>query len=224
VSEEKYKEINVRLKRLVVEERKSLQQVRQNYAQELKSRTELELLLRQCVEDVRKEIARRKLETAQFGGNGDLSKLYSRNPGAIPVEEFTQEDRERALELLLSQERVVTLLYAKAFPVHPKKSNLPLEPHLSLGPGSGPLPGSSIGNYGGGGGGMGGILGGDDDISGTFGGGQDSKDPLRPQTSGILGLGPSGDRDRDRDKDRGDKLPSMSGGSLGSGRRPSSGK
>lgn len=36
----------------------------------------------------------------------------------IPVEDFTQEDRERVLELLLSQERVVTLLYARAFPMH----------------------------------------------------------------------------------------------------------
>ena len=47
----------------------------------------------------------------------DLVKLYSKNPGAIPVDEFQQEDRERALELLLSQERVITLLYAKTFPV-----------------------------------------------------------------------------------------------------------
>jgi hypothetical protein len=30
-----------------------------NYSQELRSRTEMEMLLRSCVEDVRKEIARR---------------------------------------------------------------------------------------------------------------------------------------------------------------------
>ena len=54
-------------------------------------------------------------------GNGDLPKLYSRQPGLIPVEDFTREDRERAIELLLSQERVVTLLYAKAFPVASNK-------------------------------------------------------------------------------------------------------
>jgi glucose-6-phosphate-specific signal transduction histidine kinase len=46
-------------RRLLAEERKALHQLRQNYTQELKSRTELEALLRQCVEDVRKEIARR---------------------------------------------------------------------------------------------------------------------------------------------------------------------
>lgn len=114
--DERYKEINKRLRRLLAEERKSLQQVRQNYAVELNARTEMELLLRKCVEDVRKEIARRHIEASAMVGS-DLVKLYSKNPGAIPVDEFQQEDRERALELLLSQERVITLLYAKTFPV-----------------------------------------------------------------------------------------------------------
>lgn len=116
-TEDRYKEVNTRLRRLLADERKNLLQVRQHYAQELKSRTEVEILLRQCVEDVRKEIAKRHVESAQFAGSGDLAKLYSRQPGTIPIEDFTQEDRERALELLLSQERVVTLLYAKTFPI-----------------------------------------------------------------------------------------------------------
>jgi hypothetical protein len=34
-------------------------QVRENYAKELRARTEMELLLRQCVEDVRSEIAKK---------------------------------------------------------------------------------------------------------------------------------------------------------------------
>lgn len=119
-SDDRYKEVNNRIRRLLADERRNLQQVRQNYAQELKSRTEMEMLLRQCVEDVRKEIARRHIESAQFASSGDLAKLYNRQPGMIPIEDFTQEDRERALELLLSQERVVTLLYAKAFPINVK--------------------------------------------------------------------------------------------------------
>ena len=55
----RYKEANTRLRKLLADERRSLQQVRQNYSQELKTRTEMEMLLRACVEDVRKEIARR---------------------------------------------------------------------------------------------------------------------------------------------------------------------
>lgn len=127
----RYKEVNVRMRKLLADERKSLQQVRQNYAAELKSRTEMEMLLRQCVDDVRKEIARRHIESAQFSQNNDLARMYNREPGLIPVEDFTQEDRERALELLLSQERVVTLLYSKTFPVDTKggKSNADLS-HL----------------------------------------------------------------------------------------------
>jgi hypothetical protein len=116
-TEDRYKEVNIRIRKILAEERKSLQQVRQNYAQELKTRTEMEMLLRQCVDDVRKEIARRHMESSQFSQGTDLAKMYHRQPGLIPVEEFTQEDRERALELLLSQERVVTLLYTKAFPI-----------------------------------------------------------------------------------------------------------
>lgn len=35
----------------------------------------------------------------------------------MTIDDFTPQDRERTLSLLLSQERVVTLLYAKTFPV-----------------------------------------------------------------------------------------------------------
>jgi hypothetical protein len=111
-SEEKLKAANVRLRRLIAEERKSLKIARENYASELRARTEMELLLRQCVADVRKEIAKRNIASAQA-----QQQLYGRAPGLIPVDEFTKEDRERALELLLAQERVVSLLYAKTFPL-----------------------------------------------------------------------------------------------------------
>lgn len=122
-TEDRYKEVNIRMRRLLADERKNLQQVRQNYAQELKARTEMEMVLRQCVDDVRKEIARRHIESAQFSQGNDLAKMYNRQPGLIPIEDFTQEDRERALELLLSQERVVTLLYSKTFPVNNRAKN-----------------------------------------------------------------------------------------------------
>ena len=128
-TDDKYKDINIRLRRLLGEERKNLQQLRQNYAIELKNRTEAELLLRTCIEDVRKEIARRHIENAQISNNAqsqDLAKLYGRTPGMIPIEQFNAEDRERAIELLLSQERVLALLYSKAFPILRQNSGLDL--------------------------------------------------------------------------------------------------
>lgn len=54
-------------------------------------------------------------------------KLYSKPAGNIAVSDFNQEDRERAMELLLSQERVLTLLYAKTFPIATKPGGLSLE-------------------------------------------------------------------------------------------------
>ena len=128
--DEKLRDVNKRLRRLLADERRALQLVRNNYAEELKARTELEMLLRSCVEDIRKEIARRHVEQAKFTNNvavQDLANLYAKNPGDIPMEEFMQEDRERAMELLLSQERVVTLLYAKTFPVKAKPGGVALE-------------------------------------------------------------------------------------------------
>jgi hypothetical protein len=126
----KYKDINKRIRRLLADERRALQAVRQNYARELQSRTELELLLRKSVEDVRKEIARKHAESAQYSNNlkvKDLAALYAKDSSNIPIEEFTQEERQRSLEILLSQERVVTLLYAKTFPVSIKQKGAVLE-------------------------------------------------------------------------------------------------
>ena len=51
------------------------------------------------------------LTKGAFGGESQHNGVN------LPIEDFAQEDRERTLELLLSQERVVTLLYSKVFPM-----------------------------------------------------------------------------------------------------------
>ena len=81
--------------------------------------TEMEMLLRKCVEDVRDEISRRNLTNLQLSESSNKkgwSPLYMPKDNVSP-NEFTKEDRERALELLLSQERVISLIYSKTFPV-----------------------------------------------------------------------------------------------------------
>jgi hypothetical protein len=55
----RYKEVNSRLRKLLAEERRSLVQVRANYTNEINSRTDLEMLLRECVEEVQREGERR---------------------------------------------------------------------------------------------------------------------------------------------------------------------
>ena len=99
---------------------------RASLAAELHQRTELEVFLRQCVEDVRLDIARKRTDvltqphtssplstgrgTGRDGGeSGDAD-------GGISLADFSTADREKVLELLLSQERVINLLYSKTFP------------------------------------------------------------------------------------------------------------
>ena len=101
-AEARYREVVARLKRLLGTERRNLRSVRQAHAKELESRTELEGLLRACVDDVRKDISSQRAAPPEAARGG-----------------MAASDRERVLELLLSQERVVTLLYDRTFPERP---------------------------------------------------------------------------------------------------------
>jgi hypothetical protein len=133
----------------------------------------------------------RQIESAQLGSilkgissPGQINKVYSSQPAShIPIDSFAQEDRERALELLLSQERVVTLLYSKVFPVTNTAANAPNT-----------LNGNNLhrGGAGAAGGAKGGLMGPsidellhgvDDDDDSTAG------SPTRPSTTGGLGGG-----------------------------------
>jgi len=57
--------------------------------------------MRACVEDVRQEVAHKRME-----GPTAYSKKKS----------MSQQEKDKIVEVLLSQERVLTLLYDKTFP------------------------------------------------------------------------------------------------------------
>lgn len=123
-SEERYREVIARMKRLLEVERRNLRAVRAAHAKDLQSRTELESLLRACVGDVRKEIASQRAAAAAAspkGGSGGGGSA----PGHGEAEELSARERERVLELLLSQERVVSLLYERTFPPRPPADDAP---------------------------------------------------------------------------------------------------
>ena len=113
-------EMNKRVKRLLADERRNLHNARQSLAQEIKDKTELSIMLRQCVNEVKREISRRRQHEAS--NILDLCQkqtsvlLKSSTNEPIHIKDFETADRERALELMLSQERVLELLYAKTFP------------------------------------------------------------------------------------------------------------
>ena len=118
----KYKDTKERLRGLLIVEKKNLHAVRANYAAEMQSRTELETLLRHCVDDVRKEISSlspRYNDTAMSSSHA-LSVSAPLLPLSFSC--FQKCDRERTLDLLLSQERVLHLLCANTFPARQRST------------------------------------------------------------------------------------------------------
>ncbi len=105
-----------------------------------------QVFLRQCIEDVSSDIAsrRRALLTA---GDEEVGEMHAaaaaaRKPGAgggdggdglgaVALSTFEASDREKVMELLLSQQRVINLLYSKTFPPRGGSKLSPLD-----GPGS----------------------------------------------------------------------------------------
>ena len=80
----------------------------------------MQQILRQCVDDVKNEIQKKKHEgKAQYYNktNGAITFKNKRNTGMeFDDKNLTKAEREKILEVLLSQERVLTLLYDKTFP------------------------------------------------------------------------------------------------------------
>jgi hypothetical protein len=109
------------MKVLLERERKNLSRARKSYEREVNQRTELEIFLRQCVRDVQIEISRRREElinTNPVDRDKESDGRRTTDDGdELPLSEFSSADRERVMELLLSQERVVSLLYSRTFPV-----------------------------------------------------------------------------------------------------------
>ena len=127
-SEERYREVVARLKRLLDVERRNLRAVRAAHAKDLQSRTELETLLRACVDDVRKEISvhRQGVPSPSKAGSAAAAAAVA-SARTVGVDDLGPKERERALELLLSQERVVALLYERTFPIREAEGALPEE-------------------------------------------------------------------------------------------------
>ncbi|CAD7928105.1 unnamed protein product [Amoebophrya sp. A120] len=104
-----------KLQRMLDSERLQVRMMRDTQNELLHSRTELEMLLRQCLDDVKLEVAKKQLDS-QAAGRKPLGEPQASD---VSLHELGQPARERVLELLLSQQRVVQLLYEKSFPDRP---------------------------------------------------------------------------------------------------------
>ncbi|KAE9085359.1 hypothetical protein PF005_g21183 [Phytophthora fragariae] len=112
----RYKEIIKRLKRLLEVERRNLQQVRTAYKLELQNHTELEMILKDCVQDVRGEISHVS-QLPLVMPHGSSSSLLGSPQHRQTESRLNSAERQRLIERLLEKEQLLSLLTAKAFPV-----------------------------------------------------------------------------------------------------------
>lgn len=109
----RYEQAIKRIKKMIGNECRKLRDIRTRYAKEIESKTQLEQLLRQCVDDVKAEISRKRSENKVLYYT---NKRTSSSMSKTRKNDLTQNEREKVIEVLLSQERVLTLLYDKTFP------------------------------------------------------------------------------------------------------------
>jgi len=96
---QRYNEVYDRLKKLLETERRHAREAKAAHMKVVTNRTELEGMLRDCVDEMKEEA-------------GISSKDQDRDPTGHGL---SKEDRERVLELLLSQEKAIAQLYGDSF-------------------------------------------------------------------------------------------------------------
>ena len=101
-----------RFKKKLEEERRILRMMKTMSATEIETKNLLEKILRQCVDDVKAEIQKKRSENkSNYYARGKKGKQELKEEQNLTVQE-----REKIIEVLMSQERVLTLLYDKTFP------------------------------------------------------------------------------------------------------------
>ncbi|GMF37231.1 unnamed protein product [Phytophthora lilii] len=113
----RYREIIKRLKRLLEVERRNLQQVRTAYKLELQNHTELEMILKECVQDIRGEIAHVSQLPLVMSSHSSSGSLLGSPQQRQSESRLSSSERQRLIERLLEKEQLLNLLTAKAFPV-----------------------------------------------------------------------------------------------------------
>ncbi|CAD8136847.1 unnamed protein product [Paramecium octaurelia] len=91
-------------------EQKRVRELKQLYIKEMQSKSELEVILRKCIDDIKEEIIQIKGEARIFNKN-------NKNKSDM----LEKEDRDKLIQTLLDNEKIVTLIHDQIFYANKKK-------------------------------------------------------------------------------------------------------
>lgn len=120
--EQRYQNCVKRLKQQLETEQRLAAKMRAVSDRQFGEPSDLESFFLQCVQQVQNDIGdRRKIQKSELNAGKARSKQDSKAmppkaPVPVTIEDFTQTDRRRVVELLLSSEHVLQFLYDKLFP------------------------------------------------------------------------------------------------------------
>jgi hypothetical protein len=112
-------------KSIISNERRKMRTFSVMRSSQFTEKSEMETLFLDCVEEVKQEVGHRRAKSLKTQKFGLKSKLLP----SPKTENFSPADKRRILELLISNEQVLMMLYEKLFPFRNKES---LEPETGL--------------------------------------------------------------------------------------------
>ena len=109
-TETKFHDSVKHIKNCLENERKKNKQIATQQSSLLLAKSDMESLFLECVDEVKKEVNRRKVESLVHQKFRRLNSTAKESTG------FTATDKRKILELLVSKEQVLVMLYEKIFP------------------------------------------------------------------------------------------------------------
>ncbi|OMJ93675.1 hypothetical protein SteCoe_3376 [Stentor coeruleus] len=125
-----YAETSKHYQRIINNERKKIQNLSVIQSSAFLEKSELENLFLDCVEEVKKEIGHRRAKSLRL----QKFPLKTRSSPKEKAEVFSPSDKRKIMELLISNEQVLIMLYEKLFPFRASQYGNPqkLEQDISI--------------------------------------------------------------------------------------------
>jgi hypothetical protein len=137
--ESRYLETAAHLKKQLANEERQLRELQRGRVDYNLDKGEIEDLFLECIEEVKQEIAARRVKSLQFSHRSP-TRTRRLEEAEVKLEQFTDADKRRVIEQLVSKEEVLSFLYTRLFPDQQdqspsiNQSNISSVPQVTSGP------------------------------------------------------------------------------------------